>query len=93
MTPGPGPQTAAMITAVAMEKLGPNQDGKTKKPEKSAKVPERVTNTEVMRLFDSFVTHAKDLYTKACTPVKLQWKRCVTSTVVVLECLVHVTVL
>lgn len=50
-------------------------------------------NTEVMQLFDSFVTHAKDLYTKACTPVKLQWKRCVTSTVVVLECLVHVTVL
>ena len=45
-----------------MEKPSPNQDGKRKKPTKMANVPVMVTNTEVMWLFGSFSTHAKDLY-------------------------------
>ena len=83
---------AARIATV--EKPSPHQDGKTKKPTKSAKVPSKVTKAEVTWMFGSFVTRAKDSYPKACTPVELLWKGegCDRSKVVVLPSrLVHVT--
>ena len=93
-TPGPGPQTAARIAAV--EKPSPHQDGKTKKPTKSAKAPSKVAKAEVTWTFGSFATRAKDSYPKACTPVEPLWKGegCDRSKVVVLPCrFVDVTVL
>ena len=94
VTPGPGPQTAARIAAV--EKPSPHQDGKTKKPTKSAKAPSKVAKAEVTWTFGSFATRAKDSYPKACTPVEPLWKGegCDRSKGVVLPCrFVDVTVL
>ena len=92
VTPGPGPQTAARIAAV--EKPSPLQDSKTKKLTKPAKAPSKVAKAEVMWMFGSLATRAKDSYPKACTPVELLWKGegCDRSKVVVLPSrLVHVT--
>ena len=61
-TPGPGPQTAANIAAATVKKASHDQDGKTKKPTKSAKAPPKITKAEVTWTLGSFMTHAKDLH-------------------------------
>lgn len=57
-----------------VEQTVPEEDGKTRKPNKSAKAPPKVTKAEVTWTFGSFANHAKNLYPKACSPVKPQGK-------------------